>query len=92
MITPLLFTLGTVVATPEAIRRMAALHIDPAKLLAKHASGDWGEISTEDKASNDQSVRTRGMIMSSYGRGDKRIWLITDSGHGTTTILLPEDY
>lgn len=92
MITPLLFTLGTVVATPDAIRRMQALHIDPASLLKRHANGDWGELCPEDKETNDQSVKTKGMILSCYGKDDKRIWIITDPGHETTTLLLPENY
>lgn len=79
-------------STPGAIARMHALKINPADLINRHASGDWGNICDEDKATNDRSAESKGMILSCYGEGDDRLWLITDPGHETSTLLLPEEY
>jgi hypothetical protein len=87
-----LFPLGQVVATPAAIDRMAALGINGLELLARHQSGDWGDLSEADKRENEFSVPRRLRIFSSYGKGDERIWVITEADRSATTLLLPEDY
>ena len=39
-----LFDLGRVVATPGALELLAATETNPAELLERHVSGDWGEV------------------------------------------------
>lgn len=65
----------------------------PERYLDRHFSGDWGEIPDEDRPINEESLTTKGMILSAYTtrKGDK-IWVITDPGHEVTTILLPSEY
>ena len=95
-----LFRLGQLVATPGAIEVMERLGIDPPGLLARHVTGDWGDIDPEDRGLNEQAVRDGSRIFSVYGaRGsDDCLWVITDTeadDAGTrlaTTILRPEDY
>jgi hypothetical protein len=48
-----LFPLGRVVATPGAIALMEAARINPAQLLQRHQSGDWGDLEEEDWREND---------------------------------------
>jgi hypothetical protein len=31
-------------------------------------------------------------LLSAYGRGDRRFWVITEADRSATTVLLPEDY
>lgn len=63
--------------------------VDPHALLRRHQSGDWGEIHTLDRALNQHALVDRAMVMSVYKVGDHTIWVITDAGWQTTTLLLP---
>jgi len=86
------FSLGRIVATPGAIERMEHDGIDPAELLARHVRGDWGDLPPEDAQENELSVREGFRILSSYGAGERRIWVITEADRSVTTLLRPEDY
>lgn len=86
------FQLGQVVATPGAIAKMHELSVVPNLLLSRHATGDWGDVCEDDKKTNDYNCLRNGMVLSCYGKEGDRIWVITDPGHQTTTLLLPEEY
>jgi len=60
--------------------------------LSRHASGDWGELSEQDKAFNDECLVTGGQILSEYTIQDKKIWIVTSSDRSVTTILFPYAY
>jgi hypothetical protein len=85
-----LFPLGRVLATPGAIALVA--RIDPAQLLERHQSGDWGDLSEEDWRENDFAVSRRLRILSAYGQPPDRLWVITEADRSVTTILRPEEY
>jgi hypothetical protein len=51
-----LFKLGQTVATPGALEAMEQAGITPITLLNRHQRGDWGDLDTEDKQSNDQAL------------------------------------
>jgi hypothetical protein len=88
-----LFSLGQVVATPGALEAMQGAGENPAKFLARHIVGDWGEVSPEDAAENDLSVKNGYRILSAYRLSDgTKIWIITEHDRSATTILLPEEY
>jgi hypothetical protein len=89
--------LGRVVAT--AAVAAAVPHHQITALLDRHAAGDWGEISDDDKAANDQAARSGdGRLFSSYSTTEQgTLWIITDDiradGEGPiTTVLFPDDY
>ena len=70
----------------------------PAFFLEKHASGDWGEMSEEDKRLNDQALVDGQRILSAYKtlKGE-RIWIITEAAddqgrRAASTALLPPEY
>ena len=44
--------LGAVVATPGALALLSSTGTNPADLLERHASGDWGEVPPEDAREN----------------------------------------
>jgi hypothetical protein len=72
---------------------MESLGVMPSDLLRSHVTGDWGEIDPEDAAENELAVRVGNLrILSSYGRGDARLWVITEADRSATTTLRPEDY
>lgn len=90
-----LFDMGKVVTTSGVM----GLMVDDDKFatqvrdsLRRHSSGDWGDISKEDKDSNDVALRFEdSRIFSSYD-GIKKIWIITEWDRSVTTILFPEEY
>jgi hypothetical protein len=91
-VTARLFALGQVVATPGAIDTMERTGVAPFALLARHMSGDWGDLGADDKQENDFSVTRRLRILSAYGQGDARLWVITEADRSATTILRPDEY
>lgn len=85
--------LGKLLSTPGAIRIMTRHQIDPATLLLRHRTGDWGELDAEDWAANDAARRNGGRILSVYHLDQTtRLWIITEADRGSTCILLPEEY
>jgi hypothetical protein len=84
------FPLGQLVITRAAAGRLTPDEI--ADGIVRHARGDWGDISPEDAKENELSVREGFRLLSAYGRGERRFWIITEADRSATTILLPEEY
>jgi hypothetical protein len=85
------FPLGQLVATPNALEHITQNDIMAA--LQRHVTGDWGDISAEDKLLNDRAVVEGTRILSAYRAANgTKFWIITEAGFSATTILLPEDY
>jgi hypothetical protein len=84
--------LGRILATPGALKVLLEAGEDPACYLARHSSGDWGDLDEEDRRENELSLKQGWRIVSSYPVGEKTIWIITEADRSSTTILLPEDY
>ena len=89
--------LGRVVAT--AAVAAAVPHHQITALLDRHAAGDWGDLSEDDKAANDEAARSGdGRLFSSYATAEHgTILIITDDIRGEgegpiTTVLFPDDY
>jgi len=61
--------------------------------LARHITGDWGDLCEEDKAANDQAVKDDLRILSAYeDPPHPKIWIITEADRSSTCMLFPEDY
>ena len=84
--------IGRVVATPEALRVLSEAGEDPLRLLARHASGDWGDLDAHDRRENQRSLKNGSRVLSSYPVGDGKVWVITEADRSSTTLLLPEEY
>lgn len=93
------FDTGKIYLTPGA-QDALAYHANGAQmlvaLLARHASGDWGELDESDRRMNERAVNDGNMILSQYRLPDKTVlWVISDPidemGRRVTTILLPEE-
>jgi hypothetical protein len=87
------FQLGRMVLTPGAIEALAAAGQDATEFLSRHRTGDWGDLSEEDKRENEFSVDKELRIFSAYhtAKGEK-LWIITEADRSVTTILLPSEY
>ena len=73
-----LFSPGQVVAT-EGAAKIPQMVLTVA--LIRHLSGDWGDLSEDDKRLNDEAVRD-----------GTKFWVITESDRSATTFLLPDEY
>jgi hypothetical protein len=88
-----LFSLGQCVTTASIPSTFTAE--EQQKCLARHLTGDWGDLEVEDKQENDRAVKTGDRILSSYKFADgRKLWIISE-GEGSdrvTTLLKPEEY
>lgn len=88
-----LFDLGTVVATPAALKAIGHGGEIPETFLERHKTGDWGDLDREDRQMNDLAVKAGSRVLSAYDlTGGTKIWVITEADRSATTILLPEEY
>lgn len=85
-------SLGFVMATPAALALLEKHGMDPGELLARHQSGDWGDLCREDWKMNDHDLREGGRLFSAYDTPAGRVWIITEADRSVTTILLPHEY
>lgn len=63
--------------------------------LARHLTGDWGDVCREDWESNDAAVNGGDRLVSVYNNEknpDLKIWIITEWDRSATTILFPSEY
>lgn len=88
------FSLGGLMITGGALAALDAAGNDIGfVLLARHLTGDWGEVSEADWMENDDAVEFGGRIVSAYTLpGGPQIWVITAPDRSVTTILLPAEY
>ena len=88
-----LFDLGQIVFTPGVMDLLSNPGTpDFRGLLLRHVSGDWGDLSAEDKAENDLSVKEGFRILSAYETKAGKVWIITECDRSATTLLLPSEY
>jgi hypothetical protein len=72
---------------------MKDLSLDPAFLLARHSTGDWGDLEEADKQANEAALQAGDRILSAYKlTGGHKLWIITEADRRATTILLPSEY
>jgi hypothetical protein len=93
----MLHNLGRVVATAAVAADVP--HALITALFDRHAAGDWGDLSEDDKAANEEAARTGdGRLFSSYATNEHgTIWVITNDIRGEgegpiTTVLFPDVY
>ena len=84
------FRLGEIVITTNALNTLTHTEINDG--LCRHAKADWGNVCEEDAKQNDAALLRRSRVLSAYGEGEKRFWIITEGDRSVTTILLPLDY
>jgi hypothetical protein len=84
------FPLGQIVITANANNQLNSQAVNEA--LIRHASGDWGNVCPEDSDENELSLKEGFRLLSVYGTGDKKFWIITEADRSVTTVLMPDDY
>ena len=85
----------------HALGRIGVLHHDGQAVerpdivaaLRRHAAGDWGDVSPDDRAANDAALRDGERLLSVYrSAAGVAFWVLTEADRSVTTVLLPEDY
>lgn len=88
-----LFALGQLVATPGALKLLEEQTITPLQLVARHSTGDWGDLGPEDAKANVDALRFGARILSSYQLAEGvKIWVITEADRSATTLMLASEY
>ena len=90
------FPLGQLAATPGALDLLEQHQVSLFDLLARHASGDWGDVGDEDAHANEQALIHGSRLLSCYklvtSNPDTRVWIISEADRSVTTALLPSEY
>ncbi|WP_235905678.1 hypothetical protein [Tautonia marina] len=86
----LTFPLGRLLITTSALEQLTPEEVNAA--LARHASCDWGEVSTSDARQNDSAMKHGDRVLSAYPGKAGTFWIITEADRSATTILMPDDY
>ena len=82
-----LFPHGSVFWTPGVIREVPLK--EAALSVARHLSGDWGELDPFDWRQNDLALEFGGRLFSAYEtEAGLKFWIITEADRSSTTILL----
>ena len=91
VVIPEKFSLGNLMATPAALEALTPSDLVTA--IRRHLSGDWGDVSEEDRNENEISLKDGFRLLSVYqGANGTKFWVITEHDRSVTTILLPSDY
>jgi hypothetical protein len=66
---------------------------DAVPYLQRHLSGDWGDLSDDDRQQNDAAHKHGDRLLSSYQvTPTLKLWIITERDRSVTTLLLPSEY
>jgi hypothetical protein len=81
------FRLGHIVATPNALTRLAQDGILAA--IQRHQAGDWGDVREEDRQENELSLQQGFRLLSPYSSAQGvKFWIITEPDRSSTCVLL----
>lgn len=87
-----LFSSGRIVITPAAQETLATAGVAIETLLDRHFTGDGGDLCSDDAYANTVAIESGLRVFSSYAVGAGRIWILTEAGRSSTTIMEPDDY
>lgn len=83
------FEVGNIVVTPAASAALADNGQTPDDLLARHRSGDWGDVSAQVRSVNERGLVEQFNLHSAYCLPDgRRLVVVTSRDRSTTMIHL----
>ncbi|WP_415878560.1 hypothetical protein [Methylomonas sp. TEB] len=95
---PLLFPLGRLYVTRGVQTLIDDHSLDVSPFIARHQTGDWGEVCAEDAAENQLSLERGFRILSAYSftsdidGQNYKLWVLTEADRSVTTVLRPSEY
>ena len=61
--------------------------------VIRHMAGDWGDVSDEDRVTNELALQEGDRLFSVYMKeGLPKLWIITEWDRSVTTVLFPDEY
>jgi len=66
-------------ATPAALRTAEEHGVNVLALVMRHRSGDYGDTCRADQAENRRALKTGARLLSVYGEGPSKLWVITEA-------------
>jgi hypothetical protein len=90
----LLFHLGELTATPQAVAAAHAAGIEVVAAVLRHLDGDWGDLDPATRDHNDHALATGGCLRSAYrlpGTDDALV-VITNAERSHTTAVLASQH
>lgn len=79
-------------ATPGALSAIEKSGQQPGEFLARHVSGNWGNVPPEDIKENELSLQHGFRLLNAYHTSVRdKLWVITEANRSSTCILLPEE-
>ena len=79
--------------TPGVMELLSETVESPVDFIARHQSGDWGEVCADDAQANQEALKLGFRLMSVYRASTgQKLWVITEADRSVTTLLLPEEY
>ena len=83
------FELGKLVVTPNAAQVLANSGSSADDVLARHAEGDWGEVSKQEREVNERGLSEQFNLVSNYRMSDGQfITVFTKADRSMTMIHL----
>lgn len=83
------FELGKLVVTPSAAQVLRQSGCSADEVLSRHAEGDWGEVSDQEREVNERGLSEQFNLVSNYRMSDERfITVFTKADRSMTMIHL----
>ena len=83
------FSLGKVLLTMDVFKRITEPEIN--NILHRHSNMDWGDMSPEEKALNDEAVVKNNSLHSVFYIRGIKVRVITEWDRSATTVILPSE-
>jgi hypothetical protein len=81
------FDVGQVIVTPSASRALEASGQSPDAVLQRHQSGDWGDVSDQERQVNEEALQRSYNLLSIYRTpAGERVTIVT-KGDRTLTLV-----
>jgi len=88
----MLFALGSVFATPQALDLLTENGITVAELLHRHGNGDYGDLPDDDILQNRRAIDLGERVVSAYLVARQKVYVITEWDRSMTTVLMAYQY
>ena len=87
-----LFNPGYIHCSSGVEMEFASRNLDPLFFFIRHFNGDWGDVSSEERQENEESLLTGGRLFSRYNAPFGALWIITTGDRSETYMCFPSQY
>ena len=88
-----MFELGKIAVTEGAAHAMRDTADSVEMFLARHQSGDWGDVSEETRLKNQEALSDGARLESVYHTSNgEKILVVTEADRALTSVMTPEEF